>query len=185
MRPRWLNWVLSLSLTVNAGMLGYLAWLRYQTWKNEERLCRTDLRDRKSLVRFRELDAEWWRTLQPLNRERWDALRQLGELGEQPKPDSTQVESVLDRIQANDKARAEFAFRQDVALRAVIRPERTETDGQTTLRFLDQGIAQRESIAAQTSRTPRPVPQAPSPNVKKGGNQTSRDKHRNRSRSPQ
>ena len=185
MRPRWLNWVLSLSLTVNAGMLGYFAWLRYQTWKNEERLCRTYLRDRKSLVRLGEISAEWGRTWPSLTEEQWDALRALGELGEQPKPDSTQVESVLDRIQAGVVARAEFVFRRNVALRAVFRPEQQKADDQSTLKGFDQEIAQRESIAAQTPRTPCPVPQAPSPNVRVRSNQTSRVKHRNSSRSPQ
>jgi hypothetical protein len=103
MKRRWLFLLLALSLAVNAGVVAVVARERVRMWQIEGRMAR-DMREGRAGVKkmFKSFDA-WDVVRKPIGEKYWPARAELGRLGLEPRPDSAEVEAVLDRLCAADR----------------------------------------------------------------------------------
>jgi hypothetical protein len=108
MRTRWLVAALAVSLALNAGVVGTFAYFRYRRWSNHRRFyceLRTGGRERVSAV-LREHEGE----MDSLRNEYFQTRRALALLGDNEKPDSVAVDSLLDRLAGVHREMNRVAF---------------------------------------------------------------------------
>ncbi|MFO7674758.1 MAG: periplasmic heavy metal sensor [bacterium] len=108
MRTRWLVAALLVSLALNAGAIGAFAYFRYRRWSGHRRFyreLRTGARERVSAV-LREHEGE----MDSLRYEYFETRRALALLGDSAKPDSTAVDSLLDRLAGVHREMNRVAF---------------------------------------------------------------------------
>lgn len=104
----WLLVALAVSLALNAGAVGAAVWQRVRRWQGERRFYRELRHDRRE--RFSFVLCEHETEMDSLRGEHFRTRRALVELGDADRPDSTAVDSLLDRLAGVHREMNRLAF---------------------------------------------------------------------------
>lgn len=150
MKPRRFKLVLLLSLAVNLGVLGYLSWNVYRGWHwrrvvDANRMRSSGLDPTRYRLVQKKLD-EHFRQLEVIHRPFRQNLRELGEVAEQPAPDSARLAAVLEQFRQARRNWRKWLFEAAPWLDQLERPDVMAKMDAKGIADLETEIARRESV---------------------------------------
>lgn len=154
MKHKWLYALLVLSLAVNAGALGFYAVKQYNDWRHfrdyQGKLFKPGIKRGQIARLFSDLDRSrkpWFDTLRL-------GTKDLGELAEQPNPDSERVNAALSRIARAEREQLRLRHENMRELLRLNAPQQVELFRKMVEAYRDS-ILRAESAAVAEPQEPR------------------------------